>query len=137
MKKKVFTRIVISVLIVILIYLQYGRETEGYDSTIESFENGYTENVSVISNRLFIPDKEKFAKEVIQQITDNSLKGIMFSYDLNGYPNELNISVYRNESSYKNGNSSFEISYTQDIKNGFRYNINDDPEKFVLEILEE
>ena len=70
-------------------------------------------------------------------IIDNSLKGILFSYDINGYPNGLYVTVYLNESSCRSGNSSFKISYTQDIQNGFRYNIKDNPEKFVLEIIEE
>ncbi len=90
-----------------------------------------------MSHRIFIPDKEEFSREVIQMIIDNSLKGILFSYDINGYPNGLYVTVYLNESSCRSGNSSFKISYTQDIQNGFRYNIKDNPEKFVLEIIEE
>lgn len=112
-------------------------QIEGYDSTIETFNNGYIQDVSIVSHRIFIPDKEEFAREVIQMIIDNSLMGIQFSYDINGYPNELNITVYLNESSCRNGNSIFKISYTQDIQNGFMSNIKDDPEKFVLEIFEE
>ena len=120
----------------LFIYLQYGRTVEGHNNTITSFRDGYIEDVSVISNRLFIFDKEEFSREVIQKITDNSLDGILFSYDLRGYPNELHITVYMNESSCRRGNSSFKISYTQDIQYGFRYNIKDDPEKFELEIKE-
>lgn len=110
---------------------------EGYSSTVESFGNGYVQDVSILSHRIFIPDKEEFSREVIEMIIDNSLKGILFSYDVNGYPNGLYITVYLNESSCRSGNSSFKISYTQDIQNGFKYNIKDDPEKFVLEIIEE
>ena len=110
---------------------------EGYSSTIESFRNGYVQDVFILSHRIFIPDKEEFAREVIQMIIDNSLKGILFSYDINGYPNELHITVYLNEAAHRSGNSSFKISYTQDIQNGFRYNIKDDLEKFRLEIFEE
>lgn len=112
-------------------------QIEGYSSTVESFSNGYIENVYILSHRIFIPDKEEYSREVIQMIIDNSLNGIKFSYDINGHPNGLYITVYLNESSCRNGNSSFKISYTQDIQNGFRYNIKDDPEKFVLEIIEE
>ncbi len=110
---------------------------EGYSSTVESFSNGYIENVSILSYKMFIPDKEDFARQVIQIITDNSLKGMLFSYDVDGYPNELNITVYLNESSCRNGNSVFRISYTQDQQFNFMYNIKDNPEKFTLEILEE
>ncbi|MEY8484985.1 hypothetical protein AALD74_24705 [Lachnospiraceae bacterium 48-21] len=167
MKKKWVTLLILSIFIGILIYFQAKNEVkmlnptprfapitqfsmnkfesnddnesqiEGYSSTIESFSNGYIQDVSIVSHRIFIPDKEEFAKEVIQMIIDNSLKGIMFSYDVNGYPNELHITVYLNEAACRSGNSSFKISYTQDIQNGFMYNIKDDPEKFVLEIIEE
>lgn len=137
MKKLQTLLLIIVVAFMLLIPLQYRLEIEGYSSTIESFSNGYIQDVSVLSHRIFIPDKEKFAREVIQMIIDNSLKGIMFSYDVNGYPNELHITVYLNEAACRSGNSSFKISYTQDIQNGFRYNIKDDPEKFMLEIFEE
>ena len=110
---------------------------EGLNSTVDSSSNGYTENVSIVSHRIFIPDKEEFAREVIQMITDNSLKGILFSYDIKGYPNGLHITVYLNEASFRSGNSDFEIYYIQDGSYGFMYNIKDDPEKFVLEIFEE
>lgn len=167
MKKKWVTLLILSIFIGILIYFQAKNgvkilnptprfapitrfsmnkfesnddnesQIEGYSSTIESFKNGYVQDVSIVSHRIFILDKEKFAREVIQMIIDNSLKGILFSYDVNGYPNGLYITVYLNESSCRSGNSSFKISYTQNIQNGFRYNIKDDPEKFVLKIIEE
>ena len=109
---------------------------EGLNSTVDSSSNGYTENVSIVSHRIFIPDKEEFAREVIQMITDNSLKGILFSYDIKGYPNGLHITVYLNEASFRSGNSDFEIYYIQDGSYGFMYNIKDDPERFVIEIVE-
>lgn len=167
MKKKWITLFILSIFIGILIYFQAKNgvkilnptprfapltrfsmnkfepndnnesQIEGYSSTIESFSNGYIQDVSIVSYRIFIPDKEEFAREVIQMIIDNSLKGIMFSYDINGYPNELHITVYLNEAACRSKNSSLEISYTQDIQNGFMYNIKDDPEKFMLEIFEE
>lgn len=137
MKKLQTLLFIIIVVFILLISLQYRMEIEGYSSTVESFKNGYVQDVSIVSHRIFIPDKEEFAREAIQMIIDNSLKGILFSYDINGYPNGLYITVYLNESSCRSGNGSFKISYTQDIENGFRYNIKDDSEKFVLEIIEE
>ena len=137
MKKLQTLLFIIIVVFILLISLQYRMEIEGYSSTVESFSNGYVQDVSIVSHRILIPDKEEFSREVIEMIIDNSLKGIMFSYDVNGYPNGLYVTVYLNESSCRSGNSSFKISYTQNIQNGFRYNIKDDPEKFVLEIIEE
>lgn len=155
MKKKLTTLLILLVFLGILAYLRWGNQTpsfapltqspldesetdkdtppriEGLNSTIESSNNGYTEHVSIASHRIFIPDKEEFTREVIQMITENSLYGILFSYDIKGYPNGLRITVYLNESACRSGNSSFEISYTQDGSRGFMYNIKDDPEKFV------
>ena len=137
MKKLQILLFIIFVDFILLICLQNGREIEGYSSTIESFRNGYVQDVSILSHRIFIPDKEEFARDVIQVIIDNSLKGILFSYDINGYPNEFHITVYLNEAAYRSGTSSFKISYTQDRQYGFMYNIKDNPEKFLLEIFEE
>ncbi len=124
-------------LFMFLIYLQYGREIEAHNSIINNFESGYIEDISIVSNRIFIPDKEKFAYQAIQRIIDNSLKDIMFSYDIQGYPNELHITVYMNNSSYNSGKSKFEISYLQDSDYKFQYNIKDNPEKFTLEIIKQ
>ncbi len=136
MKKKNFTLVLIIIFISVLIYLQYGKSTEGYSNTIETSESGYIENISIVSNKLFITNKEKFAEQIIQDITNNTLKGIMFSYDIQGYPNGIYITVYMNDHDYRNGKSYFKISYLQNDRYDEKYNIKDDPEKFTLKILE-
>lgn len=122
------------VFFILLAYLQWGREIEGCDTRIETFNDGYSESISLIANKIYISDKENFAEHALFKIVDNSLKGILFSYDIQGYPNELHIIVYMNNSSYSSGKSKFEISYLQDSEYGFLYNIKDNPEKFTLEI---
>lgn len=134
MKKKTFALVLIIIFISVPIYLQYGRIIEGYNSIVENSENEYIENISIVSNKLFITNKEKFAEQIIQDITDNTLKGIMFSYDIQGYPNGIYITVYMNDHDYRNGKSCFKISYLQDSEYGFQYNIKDNPEKFTLKI---
>lgn len=135
MKRKIFNLILIIIFISVLIYLQYGSVTEGYNSIVENSENGYIENISIVSNKLFITNKEKFAEQIIQNISDNTLKGIMFSYDIQGYPNGIYITVYMNDHDYRNGKSCFMISYLQNDRYNEKYNIRDDPEKFTLKIL--
>ncbi len=137
MKKKRFALVLTIIVIIILGYLQYGREIEGYDSIVENSENGYIENISIVANRLFIANKGNFSKQAIQKTIDNSLNGIMFSYDIQGYPNGLYITVYLNDTDYRNGKSSFEISYLQDGEGEYdeKYDIKDDPDKFTLKIL--
>ena len=55
---------------------------EGLNSTVDSSSNGYTENVSIVSHRIFIPDKEEFAREVIQMITKPLMNVIMMIDDI-------------------------------------------------------
>ncbi len=119
----------------LLSYLQWGRELDVCNSRIESFNGGYYENISIIANSIYIFDKEEFAEQIIQDIIDNSLKDILFSYDIHGYPNGLHITVYMNEYARKNGKSNFEISYSQDSNYNSAYNIKDNPDKFKLNII--
>lgn len=134
MKKKIITIFTIAILITIIFYLQFCREEEVYNTNIESFKNGYCEHVNVIANKLIILDKEKFAEEAISKCINNTYKGIMFSYDIKGYPNELTIQVYLSESDLKSGKESFRVYYAQDKKYHYKYNIKENPEKFEMKI---
>lgn len=134
MEKKYKAILFIVGLSIALIYLQYCREPNVCSTKIESFDNGYYENISIVSNKVYFFDKENFAEQLIQKVRNNTLKNVLFSYDLQGYPNGLYISVYINDLSYSKGNCSFVITYLQDIKYDFQYNIKDNPEKFVLEV---
>lgn len=87
--------------LVFLGYLQWGREPKAGNTRIERFDGGYYENISIIANSLYIHDKESFAEQIIQKITNNKLNGVMFSYDVQGYPNGLYITFYMDEVSYK------------------------------------
>ena len=100
--------LVLSVIIIFFgsfFYLQFGREMEIRNTRITSYQNGYSEDVSIIANKLYIADKDKFAKDVIDTFMDNSFNDVKFSFDL-GYPSELNISVYMNN---WNKNEAFSI----------------------------
>lgn len=123
-------------IIIFFIYLQYGQNMEICNSTSETFKNGYCEDITVIANKLYIKDKQKFAKLVIQKCIDNSWDEIRFSYDLNGYPNELSIDVYTNMYKFTYRKKvSFKIVYSQDAEYNFKYNIKDNPEKFTIQIM--
>lgn len=131
--KKITVIIFSLIVIVIIYYLQFSREDEVYNTYIESFKNGYCDNINVIANKLIILDKEKFAEESVKKCINNTYKGVMFSYDL-GYPNELTIQVYLSESDLKSGKEYFSIYYIQDKKYNYKYNIKDNPEKFEIKI---
>lgn len=133
MKKIIVIICSVIAIIAVIYYLQFGREDEVYNTSIESFKNGYCDKVNVIANKLIILDKEKFAEESISKCINNNYKGVMFSYDM-GYPSELTIHVYLSESDLKSGKECFSIYYTQDKKYNYKYNIKDNPEKFEIKI---
>ena len=56
-----------------------------------------------------------------------------FSYDMNGYPNELSISVYMNPTMWKLKKRAFQIWYEQDLE--YQYDIKDGIDKFNVEFV--
>lgn len=95
MNKLKWVVLIIVIIFLGFLYLQFGREPEIKNSRITNYQNEYSEDVSIIANKLYITDRNKFAEEVIDTFLDNSFENLKFSFDL-GYPSELNISVYMN-----------------------------------------
>ena len=132
---KKFRRIVyLAVLLVIPIlgYLQWGRDVAVCSSNPKIFSNGSLEEISIIANKLYIFDREKFAKYVLQRCADNSFREVRFSYDLSGYPNEVHITVYMNRAAWKWRKKAFEIRWISEENK--HYNIVENPEKYRIEI---
>lgn len=132
---KKFRRIVyLAVLLVIPIlgYLQWGRDVAVCSSNPKIFSNGSLEEISIIANKLYIFDREKFAKYVLQRCADNSFREVRFSYDLSGYPNEVHITVYMNRAAWKWRKKAFEIRWISEEDK--HYNIVENPEKYRIEI---
>ncbi len=122
---KKFSRIVyLAVLLVIPIlgYLQWGRDVAVCSSNPKIFSNGSLEEISIIANKLYIFDREKFAKYVLQRCADNSFREVRFSYDLSGYPNEVHITVYMNRAAWKWRKKAFEIRWISEEDK--HYNLN-------------
>lgn len=114
MLKKLKGIVLLAVIIfLIFYYLQFGRRIEIENTRISSFQDGYTEYINLVANKLYITDKDKYAKEVIDTFVDNSFDDVRFSFDL-GYPSTLNISVYMNRWNKK---MEFEICCIFDIDN--------------------
>ena len=132
---KKFSRIVyLAVLLVIPIlgYLQWGRDVAVCSSNPNIFSNGSLEEISIIANKLYIFDQEKFARYVLQRCADNSFREVRFSYDLSGYPNEVHITVYMNRAAWKWRKKAFEIRWISEEDK--HYNIVENPEKYRIEI---
>lgn len=129
-KKRVRT-ILIGIIIIVFVYLQWGRDVQVYNSHIGENKNYCSEDITIIANKIWIIDKEKFAHDMVQKSIDNSFKEVKFSYDLR-QPNELCITVYTNTLRYWLSESDFIVCFTQ-AENG-EYNILDNPEKFIMSI---
>lgn len=127
MKKLKWIVLIVVIIFLVGFYLQFGREVEIRNTRITSYQNGYSEDVSIIANKLYIPDKDKFAKSMINTFIDNSFDDVKFSFDL-GYPSDLRILVYLNGWNEK---EAFEI-YCVFISN----NPKEKPTLFEFEIRE-
>lgn len=97
MKKRNGKWIILFGIVLILAYLQFGRDVRIVSSIINSSDDYYEQKLTIVANKLFILDKDKFAEEMIERCIDNDFHEIMFSYDLNGYPDRIEITVYLNE----------------------------------------
>lgn len=119
-------------IISLFLFLQFGRDIKAVSSRSHMADNFYEQEFTVIANTVIIPDKEKFAEDLIQRCIDNNFHEIRFSYDMTGYPNRLRITVYPNEWSRKCSRDCFTIQYETDAGCPNHYNIKDDPDRFNL-----
>ena len=131
MKKRIVAMTVIICMIIGFLYLQYDRNVKVTSSMNFSSGNYYEMEFTVVANKLYIIDQQRFAEEMIDRCIDNNFHDIKFSYDMMGYPNRLQINVYLNEFS----KSHFTILYMTESENGMDYNIKDNPDKFVISII--
>lgn len=98
MKKNLFAISVGIVLIgTVFCYLQFGREIDVGNSFSMNSSNYKQERINVILNKLIVTDcKEEIADTIIKKTLDNDFHTIRFNFD-SGYPNTLNVSVYKTD----------------------------------------
>ena len=130
-KKKKRRVAIISVfcLIVGILYLQFGRDVKVVSSMNSSSGDYYEMDLTVVANRLFIIDKEKFAEDLLHRCIANTFHEIQFSYDIMGYPDRLTVKVYLN----KKNKPYFTIYY----KSMFYNNPENNTDKFEIFIAKE
>lgn len=92
------------------------------------------QNISVVTNAEIL-DCTECTQEIIQHCIDNDFHTIQFSYDVHGYPVEVNARVYETEADWKNGNSIFSFSCLQE-SDTYEYNIVENLDKFEIVITE-
>lgn len=103
-------------IILSLVYLQFGRDVRVVSSMINSSDHYYEQKVTIVANKLFILDKDKFAEEMIERCIDNDFHEIKFSYDLIGYPDRIEVTVYLNEIDKQYLYQAFTVKYVPNTK---------------------
>lgn len=111
MKREIIIRLTIVSLIIQFWYLQYGRDVRVCSSIITSSESGYSQSICIVANKLYISDLNKFADEMVRRCSENSFEEMRFSYDINGYPKEIILSIYVNEMTWKLSGRVFVFEY--------------------------
>lgn len=103
-------------------HLQYGREEEVVNTMVSTSDTFCKQEFSVLANKLFVLDKEKYTDDLIEKAINNKYKNVRFSYDISGYPNEMKIEVYRDKWHYMHNKCMFWILYSIDDENKDIYN---------------
>ncbi|MCD7990458.1 MAG: hypothetical protein LUK37_01180 [Clostridia bacterium] len=98
------------VLIALCIYLQWGRGVSVRNTISSSWDGKRTEHMTIVANKLYIRDKEAFARKMIETCINNEFRDVRFSYDM-GYPAEITMDIYTNETARRLGVRCCEVRY--------------------------
>lgn len=112
----------------------YSGEMDAVNCHSITFGDKTIQNISVILYQSKTPNFQSCSEEIIQHCLNNDFRTIQFSYDMHGYPVELNATVYLTESDFKNGTSLFSMKYAQPTETNLVYDIKNNPEMFSLTI---
>lgn len=122
-------------------FMIYGCSKEYTEMDVISSHNTtadkwYKLDIDVIVDKDSASDKDACSKEVIQHILNNDFRSIHFSFDKNGYPNEVTVDVFTSEDSIQKGKKSYSFEYITEctLENpDIKSNIKDNPEEFELQ----
>lgn len=98
--------------------------------------NWYELNIDVIVDDEIASDEEECSREIIQHIVDNDFYNMRFSFDMNGYPNKVNVNVFTTEKNLQKDKKAYSFEYvtefnTENIE--IQNNIKDNPEEFRIQ----
>ena len=85
--------------------------------------------------------KEPIEMDVLSSdsVLDNDFHNIRFSFDLNGYPNEVTVDVFTSEKNFKEGKVAYSFDYVTDFNTeniDIQNNIKDNPDEFEIQYKE-
>lgn len=107
-------KLLIFSLILILLYLQYGRTPVVNHSITNKHADGYETTLTITVNKLFVLCKKQLAKSLIQKTQENLFDNMHFSYDILGYPNQVTMIIYANRLTYALNLPAFTFKYIPD-----------------------
>ncbi len=98
--------------------------------------NWYELSINIIADKDTVSDRDVCSNEIIQHILDNDFHSTRFSYDLNGYPNKVTVTVFTSEKNFKKGNAAYSFDYVTDFNTenvDVQNNIKDNPDEFEIQ----
>ena len=69
----------------------------------------------------------------LETCINNEFRDVRFSYDM-GYPVEITMDIYTNDTARRLGLRCCEVRYAQAEEDRYRYNVKDDRERFVMTV---
>lgn len=98
--------------------------------------NWYELNINVIADKDIVLDRAVCSNKIIQHVLDNDFHSTRFSFDLNGYPNEVTVDVFISEKNFKKGKIDYSFDYVTDFNTenvDIQNNIKDNPDEFEIQ----
>lgn len=80
-----------------------------------TYQEGSETNMAVVLNNPdYSEDYDETAKIIVRKFLCNDFPSVLFSFDINGYPNEITIEVYENQKEYESNSMLFTIEGSLD-----------------------
>ena len=98
--------------------------------------NWYELDIDVIADKDDVSDKEACSREIIQHILDNDFHSARFSFDINGYPNNVSVDVFTSEKNAQKGKKAYSFEYVTEFNTenpDVQNNIKDNPGEFEIQ----
>lgn len=107
-------------LLFLFLFLQFGQDVKVNSTTRYSHEGGSEEHLVVTANKLYIINKKKFAKEMLQRRMEDSFKDVMF---MGNYSDKIEIEVYLNDWTWRTGKRVFRVVYEREDSGKYKLDI--------------
>lgn len=96
----------------------------------------YKLDIDVIVDKNNASDRDACSNEIIQHILDNDFHSIRFSFDINGYPNEVAVDVFTSEGDIQKDRKSYSFKYVTEFNTenpDIQNNIKDNSDQFEIQ----